>query len=67
LTTERRHQDTLSDGSTERLPNSQYMVADANGTITTTFATDGLASGNYSIVMHGATNGHETVIPFTIN
>jgi hypothetical protein len=66
LTTAKTHQARVSGTSQKSVDNATVLYADANGRISISFADAGLALGSYSIVAHGATDGVNAVIPFSV-
>ena len=67
VVTDRRHATATPAGQQQQFEkNGLYLSANAQGAIATTLWTSSLDPGMYSLVVHGATSGHEAVIFFQI-
>ena len=64
LTTEKTHANNNSSKSDVR--NASVLYADENGNLTTSLTAGDIASGTYSLVIHGTASGVNVVIPFSI-
>jgi hypothetical protein len=66
ITTERRYQVRMADGTQQDVNNGHYLNADAQGAIAALLSTKGIAPGAYMLVAHGLSSDATAVIAFQV-